>query len=386
MMPPQSSTTGALTAYASAVPPSEFPLDPGVVPLNHASFGVPTTALMAHAEHVRHQIERDAARYLAGPLTDELREQAAAIESFIGARPGELALVANSTEASSAVAMSLARDHGLRVVLLDTEYSSVIRAWQIATAPAGGTVEFVSLGLPAASADDVITAFDAEVPGSFDILVVSLIASSTALTLPVRRLAEWARTRGAITVVDAAHGAGHVDLRVEELGAALVFGTLHKWLPVPRPVGFLWVSDELRAVVRPAAVGLRWDDALLERFSWRGTWDPAPALCLTAALAQWQQWQGAGAHARAAQLADRAAYELTTVGLIPAGAPELLAPRLRAFLVPGRDADDLDAALDNSAVRAWVGRAADGRTLLRIATHVYTTDEHVDRLIDALAT
>ena len=348
--------------------------------LNHASFGLPTVALMDRAEDIRRRIERDAAAYLAGQLLDDLRAQAAAVESFVSAPPGTLALVANSTEASSSVAASLARDRATRVVLLDSEYPSVIRAWQVATAAACGTVQLVPMRLPVGRPDDVFAALDAEVSGEFDILVVSLIASSTALRLPVGRLAEWAATRGAITVVDAAHGAGHVELCVADLGAAVVFGTLHKWLPVPRPVGFLWADDQVRDLVRPASVALGWDDALFERFTWRGTWDPAPALCVTDALAQWRQWQDDGAHARAEQLADRAAQCLTALGLTPTGAAELLAPRLRCFIVPGVSADALNGALDQAAVRAWVGTAATGETLLRIATHVYTTDEHIDRL------
>jgi isopenicillin-N epimerase len=269
-------------------------------------------------------------------------------------------------------------------VLLDSEYPSVIRAWQVATAASGGTVQLVSIPLPVASVADVLAALDAQVAGEFDVLVVSLIASSTALLLPVRRIAAWAATRGASTVVDAARGAGHVDLGVEELDAGIVFGTLHKWLPVPRAVGFLWVSDRWRDMIRPAAVALRWDDSLFQRFAWRGTWDPASAPCLADALAQWRQWQDDGAHARAGRLADRAAQRLTARGFVPTGPPQLLAPRLRSFIAPGLSTDELSAALDDAAVRAWVGTAASGETLLRIATNVYTTDEHIDRLADAV--
>ena len=366
-------------------PYPHFPLNPDVVPLNHASFGLPTTALMTRAEQIRRHIEEDAAGYLAGPIIDDLREQAIAIESFVGARPGTLALVANSTEAASSIAASLTRGRAMRAVLLDSEYPSVIRAWQVATAASGGTVQLVSVPLPVRSATDVLAALDAQVAGEFDVLVVSLIASSTALHLPIRRIAAWAATRGSTTVVDAAHGAGHVDLRVEDLDAAVVFGTLHKWLPVPRPAGFLWAaSEQSRDLIRPAAVAIGWDEPLLERFSWRGTWDPSSALCLTDALAQWQQWQDDGTHARAQRMADHAAQRLSAIGLVPTAAPELLAPRLRSFIVAGLSTDELDTALDKGAVRAWVGSAASGETLLRIATHGYTTDEHIDRLVDVI--
>jgi isopenicillin-N epimerase len=361
-----------------------FPLDPGVVHLNPASFGLPTVAMMAATERIRHRIERDAAAYLAGPIVTELRAEAAGVERLLAAPSGSIALVANTTEASSAVAFSLARTGRLRVAMLDTEYPAVIRAWQVAVAGGGGSVQVVRLGLPLGGGDDVLDALERQLPGEFDLLVVSLVTSATALLLPVSRLAAWASTRGARTVVDAAHGAGHVELRPSELGAAAVFGTLHKWLPVPRPVGFLWLAEDLRDVVRPAAVGIGWDDELFDRFAWRGTWDPAPALCIAPAIEQWQQWRAAGRLDRARRMADRAATRLTALGLEPTGGDTLLPPRLRAFLVPNVNPETLNDSLERAAVRTWLGSSATGVTLLRIATHVYTDEPDLDRLVEAV--
>lgn len=364
----------------------EFPIDPDVVLLNHASFGVPTTRMMAIAEQTRRRVERDAAGLLAGSLVTELQTQLAAAAEFLHVPTESLALTLNATEGSSAVAVSLGRREGLRVAMLAGEYPSVIRAWQLATEPSSGSVQLVRLELPVASPADVVGEFERQVDGPVDVVVASLVTSSTALVLPVRRLAQWAAERGALTVVDAAHGPGHLELHVADLGAAVVYGTLHKWLPVPRPLGFLYATEELRDVVRPAAVAMYWDDGFLERFAWRGTWDPAPALCLSDALTEWRAWEASGSLARANAMAALLSRRLVECGLSPTGADDaLVPPRLRAFCVPGSTPDRLLAALDRGRIRAVVGESPAGDTLLRVATHVYTTADDVQRSVDAVA-
>jgi len=376
----------ARRAYAAVVPGSaaEFPIDADIVLLNHASFGVPTRRMLAAAEGTRQRIESDAAGLLADSLIGELRVELACAADFLAAPPDSLAFTMNATEAASAVASSLGRRRALRVAMLDTEYPSVIRAWQVATANHGGSVQLVHLDCPVCSTDEVVSEFDRQVGGGLDVVVISLVTSSTALALPVRCIGRWASGRGAITVVDAAHGPGHLDVRVADLGASVVYGTLHKWLPVPRPLGFLYLADELLDVVRPATVALHWDEGLAERFAWRGTWDPAPALCLSAALEQWRSWQSAGLLRHAERMADLASATFTASGLQPTGAAALLAPRLRAFHAPGVTAAGLLAALDDARVRAWVGVSPSGQTLLRVATHVYTIEDHVDRVVEAV--
>ena len=77
--------------------------------------------------------------------------------------------------------------------------------------------------------------------------------------MPVAAVARLAARAGALLVVDAAHSVGHEPLDVRTLCAA-VYGSLHTWLPVPRPLGFLWVDRSLTDVVRPAAVALHRDE------------------------------------------------------------------------------------------------------------------------------
>lgn len=361
----------------------DFELAAGLVQLNHASFGAPTRAALLRAEERRRAIERDTATALGPELVAGLREQAEVLAREIGAGPGSTALTAGSTEANAALATSLPLAPGDHVLLLDVEYPSVLRAWAVACERAEAVLDVARLALPA-SADGVLRAVDVAHPAT-TVVVISAITSSTAAALPVADVAALCRARGATLVVDAAHVVGHAPLDVAALGADAVFGSVHKWLPVPRPVGFLWLAPRLLPVVRPAAVSLTWDsDDPVERFAWRGTWDPAPVLGLADALAEWRAWRRAGELDDATAVADHLDAGLTATGLRPTAEARLRPPRLRAFLADGVGLEELRRALDDAAVRAWTGTAPDGTTTLRVATHVYSERADLDPLAAAV--
>lgn len=150
-------------------------------------------------------------------------------------------------------------------------------------------------------------------------------------------------------------------------------------MPAHRPA-------DLAHAICTGQVSLHWDSGdLVHRFGWRGTWDPAPALgVVAAALAEHASWVRSGETAGAAAVAEQIAEALGGLGLRPTAAPALVPPRLRGFLVPGVTLTDLRACLNEARVRAWSGSAADGGTLLRVATHVYNDTADVVPTIDAV--
>jgi len=361
----------------------EFLLEPGLTYLNHASFGCPTRTALDHAEAQRRRIELDTAVALGPRLVEDLTRQADAVAAAIGAAAGSVALVENTTAAAGALWASLPWSAATHVFALDVEYESVVRGLEVACARAGATFGVVHLPMPAT--EEGVLAALAEASPVPTVVVMSAVTSSTAVAMPVRTVARWCSENGAQLLVDAAHVVGHVPIDVANLGAAAVFGSLHKWLPVPRSVGFLWLAQEMRDVVRPAEVSLQWDAAdLVRRFGWRGTWDPASALGIGVSLAELADWDRAGALAGAQEVAGRIAAELVALGLKATAAEELTPPRLRGFLVPRVELADVRSALDAGRVRAWTGISAEGVTILRVSTHVYNDAADVESLIAAL--
>lgn len=365
---------------------SEFPIEAGLSVLNHASFGVPTNHSLSLAARVRRRIDADATRALWPPLTDALRELDESTAAWLGLSAGEFTLTPNPTSSAAAVASSMPLRSGGRAVVLSSEYPSVIRGWQVATERAGAICQIVRVPVVLGSGADVLAALDEQVSGPVDIVQISLITSPTASTMPVGAIATWVRKRGGTLIVDAAHGPGHVALDELAEHAAIAFGSLHKWLPVPRAVGFLWVSPRCDQVIRPAEVSLSWDaERLSDRFAWPGTFDPAPRLCLPDAIEQWTAWHRAGLLDRAARLSAHATVELEALGGICTAPPALRPPRLQAVLLPGVELDRLRAACDERDVRVWAESVGDaGETVLRLSTHVYNDEGDVERVLNAV--
>jgi isopenicillin-N epimerase len=356
---------------------SQFPIDPGLVMFNHASFGLPTRGLLDHAETIRRDLERDPNINLGETLQARLDDVLGEVCSTLGLQPATTALTPNATAGAAAIQQSLPLQAGDVVVTLDCEYSSMLRGWRRRCQEVGAHLLVVPVPLPLASADDLLQALDAAAPERVAVLHVSAISSSAALALPTSRLAAWGHARGAVVVVDAAHAPGHVDV-ADGHDADLSFGTLHKWYPVPRAVGILRTRPRLEGLVRPAEVSLTWDSELLaHRFGWPGTFDPAARLAVPEALRTHHAWAAEGELSHAERVAEHATVELAAAGAVPTAGAGLRPPRLRGFILPGVDASVLRQHLLDAGVRAWTGGHGADSCLLRLATHVYNDEADV---------
>ncbi|MGI8333610.1 aminotransferase class V-fold PLP-dependent enzyme [Actinomadura scrupuli] len=350
----------------------DFLLAPGLVLLNHASYGIASRRVLIAAEQIRREIESDPTWFLGAQLTERLREQTAALAGVLDLNPAAMTLCANATSGAAAIIDSVPLPAGSTVVVFETEYSSILRAWDRACERVGANIIRVPVQLPFDGPDQLIAQLEAMVPGEVAYMQTSLVSSSSSVHFPLSELAAWTHGRGGRLVVDAAHGPGHVPVDPDGWGADAVFGTVHKWLPVPRSVGFLWLAADLVDLVRPAEVSLTWDSMdLVERFSWPGTFDPVPRLSMPVAIDQWATWDQQGAWQECRHLADAATELMTEAGARPTAAPRYAPPRMRGFILAGATVAQVKETLGLAGIRAWVGPGADGECILRIATHVY---------------
>jgi isopenicillin-N epimerase len=86
-------------------------LDPGIVFLNHGSFGACPRAVLAAQQALRAELEANPVAFLGRQLDDRLAAARVAIGAFVGADPDDLAFVPNATAGIATVrrALTLAR-------------------------------------------------------------------------------------------------------------------------------------------------------------------------------------------------------------------------------------------------------------------------------------
>jgi len=253
-----------------------FLLDPGVVYLNHGSFGACPRPVFDAYQRWQREIERQPVELLAlerrfPALLDEARRTLA---GFVGASPGNLAVVPNASSGLNAVARSLVLGPGDEVLLGDAEYGGMERLWEFVRRRTGATVERRPFG-------------ELEPGPHTRVVFCSHIEWSTGRVNDLAPLVARTRAAGVLLVVDGAHAPGQIDLDLDGLGADIYAGNCHKWLCAPKGSGFLYARAEVQRLIDPTIVSWDWlDDASFpDLHRWQGTRDPSAYLAVPAAIA-----------------------------------------------------------------------------------------------------
>jgi isopenicillin-N epimerase len=278
---------------------SEFLLDPGLIFLNHGSFGACPKSVMQVYQEWQLRLEANPVEFLGRRSAALLLEARTALGSFLGACADDLAFMPNATTAFNVVARSLPLQAGDEVLSTDHEYGACENAWEFATSRAGAKLVRTSIPLPFRSAE-CIERIWAQVTPRTRIISVSHMTSTTALILPVAELCRRARAAGILTLVDGAHAPGQIPVDLETLGADFYVGNCHKWMCAPKGSGFLYVRREYHELVHAPVISWGYSGAvtgyaeftafigktlLEQRMQWQGTRDLAAYLSVPAAIA-----------------------------------------------------------------------------------------------------
>jgi isopenicillin-N epimerase len=228
-----------------------FRLDPGIVYLNHGSFGAcPNQVIEAQQRH-RDRVEGDAMQFYLYDLWEMVDRSRDALGALIGASARDLVFVNNATTAVATVLHNLKLDAGDELIVTNYDYPACINNFMFATDRAGAKVVTAQLPWDGMDEDSVVDSIMSKVTDRTKLVLLSLITSATAVRLPVERLIRELAGRGVETLLDAAHGPGCVAMDVDAWGAAYTTGNGHKWLCSPKGVAFLHVRKDLQEGFRP---------------------------------------------------------------------------------------------------------------------------------------
>ncbi|HUQ06755.1 MAG TPA: aminotransferase class V-fold PLP-dependent enzyme [Kofleriaceae bacterium] len=267
-----------------------FALDPGVLHVNHGSFGACPRAVLEHQAAVRARMEAATMRWFVLHHTAALDAARADVAAFLGCDPDGLVFVPNATHGVATALANLRLEAGDEVLTTDHEYRACRNAVDRAAAAAGARVVVAPITLPARDPDAVVAALLERCTSRTRVVLVDHVTSPTALVLDVAALAAGL-PKGATLLVDGAHAPGQLELAVAQTGAAFYTGNFHKWVCAPKGSGFLWVAPEHRDGFRPLVTShgaTLPTSAERSRFrlehDWTGTHDPSPYLSVPVAI------------------------------------------------------------------------------------------------------
>ena len=220
----------------------EFKLSDTVIYLNHAGVAPwPTRTASAVQRFAEENIRQGALDYPAWLAREDLlREQ---FKALINAPSvDDIALVKNTSEALSFVAMGLNWQAGDNIVSSDEEFPSNRLPWQ-ALAERGVKLRQARLN----ASDDPEEALLSLVDERTRLLTISSIQFASGLRIDLERLGAFCRRHQILFCIDAIQSLGAVCVDAQACHADFIMADGHKWMLGPEGIGLFYSTPQARA-------------------------------------------------------------------------------------------------------------------------------------------
>jgi len=312
------------------------------------------------------------------------------IAGLFNANVSEVAIMRSTTEGMNAALNGVLWRPGDEIITTHLEHICLFAAIGSVSHRFGVTVRTVNIG---DGGGDVLSAIAAAVTPRTRVIAISHVQWTTGAVMPLAEIAQFARERGILTIIDGAQGAGQVAVDFHALGVDAYCQAGQKWLCGPNSSGFMLLRDDRLGDFRTSYLRYGTFDPAgyvvpppgAARFEMGETYGPA-----IAAFDRGLEWlrDDVGFDwlvARNAALGKRCIGALKTVDGITIGTPEGNMAGMVCFNIPGMHPKDVS---DRLAERGQTIRFVDQRpsdATARISTAWWTTEVEVDELVAEIA-
>jgi len=381
-----------MTIISAAELRHEYLLDPEIVFLNQGSFGA--TPRPVFDEYVRWnlEMERQPVEFLGRRIAGLLKTSREALGAYLNADPNDLVYVDNATWAINIIARSYALAAGDEILTTDHEYGACVMTWEWLARKQGATVVHQPIPLPVTTHDAFVETFWAGVTPRTKVIFLSHITSPTALIFPIKEICRRAREAGILTVIDGAHAPSQLDLDLQDIGADVYTGNLHKWLTTPRGCAFMHVRPEHHAWVESLIVSWGWgrgvigESTMVARNEWQGTRDHSAFLSVPVAIQFQAEHDWPAVKIRCHDLAVRTQQRISDLtGLAPhSPSDEGWFAQLVACPIKTESLETLKTRLYDEARIEVPMVDWHGAQFVRVSIAGFTTETDIDHLVDSL--
>jgi cysteine desulfurase / selenocysteine lyase len=183
--------------------------------------------------------------------SEQFEAALANVARFIGARPEEIVVTSNATQALNEVALSLDFQPGDEVVVSSLEHSSNILPWKRLAKKVGINLVWYK---PAKSGFFDLDRFEQVLTPRTRLVALTYVSNVLGSSVPVDEVARICRERGILYLVDASQAAPHMPIDVRRIGCDFLAFSGHKMLG-PTGVGILYLRQEHAETLIPAFLG-----------------------------------------------------------------------------------------------------------------------------------
>ncbi len=174
-----------------------------------------------------------------------------AVASFLGADPDEIAVTASASAGINSVASALNFDQARNnVVISEFEFPTNAQIWYAQELRGAKVVR-----VPEKDGYIPVEHFESAIDDETLIVAVTQVCFRNGARLDIPAIAEVARRKGALLLMDGYQGFGTMDFDVHQAGVDFAVGGMLKYLLGTAGIGFLYVRESLIESLVPTATG-----------------------------------------------------------------------------------------------------------------------------------
>jgi L-cysteine/cystine lyase len=313
----------------------------------------------------------------------------ALVAEVVSAKASEIALMRSTTEGLNVALMGLEWRAGDEIITTQLEHICLFSVLAMVAHRHRAIVRTVDIGN---GGGDVVAAIARAITPRTRAIALSHVPFSSGAILPIQEIAELARARGIVTVIDGAQSAGQIPLDLPLLGVDAYALPGQKWLCGPVGSGALFIREESFGLIRPTYIrygafdphGFIVPPAGGERYEVGEGYDPA-AKGFAAGLRWIRDEVGFDwAFARIRVLGERLANALERIPGVTVLTPRDRMAGLVCFSV---DAVAPKAVSDAAYERGFTVRFVDqrpGPASVRVSTGWWCTEDEIDGLVEVV--
>ncbi|MBN3519890.1 aminotransferase class V-fold PLP-dependent enzyme [Algoriphagus lutimaris] len=223
----------------------QFPLTKSRIYMNNGTFGPSPKPVLDALQDSFEQTNTSGEYGHIAPFRAQLA-------AFVGIKESEISLTHNTTEGINIMVWGLPLKAGDEVIITYHEHAGNAIPW-LNRAKLHGIV--LKPFEPGKTQEENLDLIKSMVTPKTKVIAIPHITCTTGLVMPIKEIADFARSKGIYTAIDGAHGAGTFDLNLKELGVDFYASSYHKWVLGPNGSGFLYVKEDLLDQLQAFQVG-----------------------------------------------------------------------------------------------------------------------------------
>ncbi|MCB0693188.1 MAG: aminotransferase class V-fold PLP-dependent enzyme [Lewinellaceae bacterium] len=228
-----------------------YTVSPQIINLNNGGVSPQPAVVQDAMVRFYHQANEGPSYYMWQVLDQGREPLRRRLAELAGCDPEEVAMNRNASEALETAIYGIDLDKGDEVVLSKQDYPNMINAWKQREQREGIVLKWVNHQLPTEDSDLLVKGYTDLFTSRTRVVHITHIINWNGQVLPARAIADQARKKNILVVIDGAHSFAHLDYSVPDLGGDYFGTSLHKWLSAPFGSGFLWVKKERIAETWP---------------------------------------------------------------------------------------------------------------------------------------